>query len=403
LAVAAVLVVAAPARAEPPRLSLSPELSLGAGYDDNLFLDPAQSGATTAAPRADTIFDVHPALLARLSAGGHALALDADYLERVTVSNGELRDLLLRLDWSAPLWHHLRLSLAGLYEHYEATQFADNVFELGGAEAGLRLVWSQLWLEARYRIDARAYTDTSRNGQLDLEQWASALLHARLHRVLSGELGYRFLHLASDAANAQLDRHRLDVTLALRPIARLLLSAGYGVWTQSLPHGAPPLTPGNPGGPRVDWAHTVAVAVELRPVAWLDLFARYTLTISTSDASTGRYRVDQVLAGVAVAWDFVHQAAPPPPPFLPTVQARVVTFRAQARAGAAVAVLGDWNGWQPTPLRAIGGERYEVALELPPGRHAYSFSIDGVVTVPSDAMSWVDDGFGGRNAVVDVP
>jgi hypothetical protein len=85
------------------------------------------------------------------------------------------------------------------------------------------------------------------------------------------------------------------------------------------------------------------------------------------------------------------------------VRGGVVRFRARARPGAAVAVLGDWNGWQPIALAPAGDDRFEAALPLPPGRHAYALSIDGVVVTPPDAAGYVDDGFGGKNAIVDVP
>ncbi|HEX9105340.1 MAG TPA: hypothetical protein VF997_24185, partial [Polyangia bacterium] len=74
----AVLGCATAAQAQ-TRLSLAPELSVGAGYDDNLYLDPTLTSA--APPRADAIIDVRPSLLASLVRRGHTLALDADYLE----------------------------------------------------------------------------------------------------------------------------------------------------------------------------------------------------------------------------------------------------------------------------------------------------------------------------------
>jgi hypothetical protein len=397
--VAAVVVVAATARAD-PRLSLAPALSVAAGYDDNLFLDPSLTRATP--PRADAVIDIRPSLLARLVAGGHALALDADYVERATPSNGELRDLWLRLDWSTPLWHRLRLVIGGLYEHYEATQFADNTFDLGGGEVAGRLVLERAWLEASVRVDGRAYSDLARNGQLDIETWATATAHLRLHRLLGGELSYRFLHVDSNAPTAALDRHRADLLLRLRPTAWLTAIAGYALWAQRLPHGAPPPAAGVPGDVRDDLVHAVGLSLTVRPRRWLELFARYDLIVSTSDASNGRYLLNQALAGVSVGWEFAHEPAPPPP-LLPSLRGRVVTFRARAQPGASVAVVGDWNGWLPAPLLPVGGDRFEGAYELPPGRHAFALSIDGVVTTPPVAPAFVDDGFGGKNAVVDVP
>jgi hypothetical protein len=402
VAAASLLVWAAAARAQ-TRLSLAPELSLAAGYDDNLFLDPALTGATGTTPRADAVFDIRPSLQARVAASGHLLTLDVDYGERVTTANGDLRDLWLRLGWSTPRWHRLRLSLAPSYEHYAAARFPDNTFDLAGGDASLRLVLTRAWFDAGYRILARLYSDVSRNHQLDVEHTALATAHVRLHRLLTADAAYRFVHLASNAPTAALDRHRAEVLLVVRPTSWLTASAGYAFWAQSLPRGAPPLNPTTPGGARSDLAHAVSASLSAHPLRWLDLFARYDLVVSTSDAVNGRYQRNQVIAGAVIGWSFSRESPPRPATLMPTVRGRVVTFRARARPGAAVGVVGDWNGWQPAPLAPVGGDLFEGSYELPSGRHAFALSIDGVVSVPREAPAFVDDGFGGKNAAVDVP
>jgi hypothetical protein len=392
-------VVLPTARAQ-TRLTLAPDLAVGAGYDDNLFLDPTLTSATP--PRADAIIDIRPSLLARVVGRGHTLSLAADYLERVTPSNGDLRDLWMRLAWSSPIWRRLQLAVGGIYEHYEAAQFPDNTFDLGGGEASLRVVLATAWLQAGYRVDARAYPDPTRNGQLDVEQLASASAHVRLHPLVAVDGGYRFLHVASNEPTAVLDRHRADVGVTVRPVSWLTLTAGYGLWAQSLPNGGQMPRPMQAGGPRNDLAHQVTASIGVRPRRWIELFARYDLIYSTSDGANGRYQRNQLLAGVAVGWEFAHQPALPPPPLMPSVRGRDVTFRARARAGAQVGVVGDWNDWQPAPLASVGGDLYEGTYTLPPGRHAFALSVDGTVVAAPEAPAFVDDGFGGRNAVVDV-
>jgi hypothetical protein len=387
------------------RLTLTPALSLSAGYDDNLFLDPTLSGATSR-PRADAVFDLRPSLDARLSASGHTLLFDADYGERITASNGDLRDLWLRLAWATPLWHRLRLTVGPHYEHYEAERYPDNRFDLAGAELALRLVLERAWIEAGYRLDGRFYGDSSRNHQVDQQHWALATAHLRLHRLVAVDAGYRFLQLASNAPTARLERHRADLLVEVRPTAWLTLAAGYGLWSQTLPAGAPPPNANTPGGARTDLAHAVTARVAARPLRWLELFLRYDLVVSTSDASNGRYQLNELLGGAVIGWTFAHVPAlpPPPPPWSrPLVRGRVVTFRAQAAAGARVAVVGDWNGWQPAPLWPVGADRFAASYELPAGRHAFALSVDGVVRAPSDAAGYVEDGFGAKNGIVDVP
>jgi hypothetical protein len=396
--VAAVLVTTGVAHAQ-LRLSLTPQLSVGAGYDDNLFLDANPSTPMPKQLRADAIIDVRPALTVRLTTHDHALALAAEYLERATPLNGELRDFFLHLDWASPAWHRLRLLGSGFYEHYAATQFPDNTFDLGGADAALRVVLASLYLQAGYRVGARGYSDPIRMGQLDVEQRVYSLLHARLHPILAAELSYAFLHLASNEPTAVLDRHLVELGLVLRPRASLTVSATYGLQAQSLPDGA--IQP--VGGPRHDLAHRLLVLVSVRPLRWLELFARYDLIDSGSDQATGRYHRNQVLGGIGVAWELSHERLPPPPPLRPTVNGRDVTFRARARPGAEVAIIGDWNDWTPLPLASRGGDWYEATYTLPSGRHAWALRVDRATITPPEAEAYVDDGFGGRNAIVEVP
>lgn len=72
-----------------------------------------------------------------------------------------------------------------------------------------------------------------------------------------------------------------------------------------------------------------------------------------------------------------------------------------------VAVVGDFNGWDPerNPLRDRNGDGVWTGLvALPPGLHSYMFLVDGErwVTDPR-AERTVEDGFGMRNAMITVP
>ena len=60
--------------------------------------------------------------------------------------------------------------------------------------------------------------------------------------------------------------------------------------------------------------------------------------------------------------------------------ARPVRLRLAAPASSRVAVVGDFNDWDPaaTPLRPAGdGDTWIVELRLKPGRYHYTFLIDG--------------------------
>jgi hypothetical protein len=70
-----------------------------------------------------------------------------------------------------------------------------------------------------------------------------------------------------------------------------------------------------------------------------------------------------------------------------------------------VQVAGDFNGWNPerTPLEQLSNGAWAVTLPLEPGRYEYMFVVDGARWVSDPfAVELSDDGFGARNAVLDV-
>jgi hypothetical protein len=70
-----------------------------------------------------------------------------------------------------------------------------------------------------------------------------------------------------------------------------------------------------------------------------------------------------------------------------------------------VAVAGDFNGWRPATARMRRGQGgvWTVELPLAPGRrYEYMFVVDGHWVTDPTAPASVDDGFGGRNAVLDL-
>ena len=80
-----------------------------------------------------------------------------------------------------------------------------------------------------------------------------------------------------------------------------------------------------------------------------------------------------------------------------------VQFMLVAPAATRVALVGEFNDWDPsaTPMSRAGGGAWHVALPLARGRHVYAFVVDG--------SSWVADPqaplaperwFGAQNSVV---
>jgi len=71
----------------------------------------------------------------------------------------------------------------------------------------------------------------------------------------------------------------------------------------------------------------------------------------------------------------------------------------------AVQAAGDFNGWNPTrtPLEQTSDGAWTATLPLEPGRYEYQFVVDGERWIGDPfAAEQSDDGFGSRNAILDV-
>lgn len=81
-----------------------------------------------------------------------------------------------------------------------------------------------------------------------------------------------------------------------------------------------------------------------------------------------------------------------------------VTFALSAPAAASVAVIGDFNDWNPTaiPLERSNAQ-WTVTLQLKPGRYRYSFVVDGTRWQADPATPAAMDEFGTPTSVVTVP
>ena len=83
-----------------------------------------------------------------------------------------------------------------------------------------------------------------------------------------------------------------------------------------------------------------------------------------------------------------------------------VRFTLDAPHAAHVALVGDFDGWNKAGVpmsRARDGRTWTVDVRLPPGRHAFAFSVDGGLRVDPRAPRAGDDDFGTPSSVVVVP
>jgi hypothetical protein len=79
-----------------------------------------------------------------------------------------------------------------------------------------------------------------------------------------------------------------------------------------------------------------------------------------------------------------------------------VRFVFVAPAASKVTLVGDFNSWVPTatPLRRTTTGLWSVDVPLPPGRHTYSFVVDGQLVADPNALGSADDDYGVPSSVV---
>jgi len=91
------------------------------------------------------------------------------------------------------------------------------------------------------------------------------------------------------------------------------------------------------------------------------------------------------------------------PPLVPERRGDSVVVRFSFEGAKAVAIAGDWNAWQPVPLRPLAGDEWEGAFLLESGLYHFNLLVDGWDWVVPNGVATVRDGLGGLVAVLLVP
>jgi hypothetical protein len=198
------------------------------------------------------------------------------------------------------------------------------------------------------------------------------MMDDRMHRALDGELPADAL---TPEERAELHRYRATIGTTLEPLGRL---------------------------PAIDVTSAVARRVAPRPgpvrralaagARWL--WSPRLLTLRPAYALAG------ALAVAAVISTSVLQPADPVRP----APARVlVQFRLGDAGAHEVALVGDFNGWQPEHrLHQVESGVWSVDVALAPGIYHYVFVIDGKTWRLDPLAPRVTDGFGGASSRVAV-
>lgn len=86
------------------------------------------------------------------------------------------------------------------------------------------------------------------------------------------------------------------------------------------------------------------------------------------------------------------------------VAERIVEVMLSAPHAVSVAIVGDFNGWNPQRTQLVRSSHeglWRARLKLPPGVYEYNFVIDGTTWVSDPlAKMMLSDGFGGENSVI---
>jgi hypothetical protein len=153
-----------------------------------------------------------------------------------------------------------------------------------------------------------------------------------------------------------------------------------------------------------NWLHD-----ELVQTGW-DVGARLAVTDRVSILARGGVQAEDILfwippqrtwlVGLQLRIGPSPLAAALPVPVLRSGREAVTLSLPAAELARAPAVAGTFSNWRPIPMQRRG-DRWQLALDLEPGVHEYSFvTADGTWFVPEGTPGRKPDGFGGHVAVL---
>jgi len=193
------------------------------------------------------------------------------------------------------------------------------------------------------------------------------------------------------------------VTLAIDATRTVRLSAAYALYVRSFD------VPRRSGV-----EHIARVEASWMPWRAFGFFATLEGGLARGDTAALRYERLDAMVGVRVALapaptlgdDGAETDAPSlvDGPTSPGPRAGTTHFRVAAAAGSTVAIVGSFNDWSEVRGRLAEHAPgiFEADLEVPAGRHRYHVIIDAQPARPTGAARYVDDGFGGEDAVLEV-
>jgi hypothetical protein len=404
------LSVATPAASE---WRFAPEIRLSGGNESDLVIDP---GLTRTVVPGGSFFELAPTIAARRWVGRGAMLDLGTFATVQRFFNDESRLLYAQTVWGdlyQSFHNGLRLRLSTGFDYFDDSE-RETVRRLGlGGEIGIGYVnrnWSvELWGGGRGRRypnlpvqDGRnqssTYTETSWSGATTLRVTPVERVSLRGDGILQTTV----------AADPFYDSQSWTVFTSVdaRLVSRVFLTIS-GTYQER------DFTERTSGEDR-DSYWQIGAGLRYVVVPGWTATARwgqsnYTWTDGEAEDS---YRFS-----AAIQYSWGPRDAPPPSRVDVGVLTRSsggsiqqpgpagnVRFRIRAAAAENVFVAGDFNGWSPEaePLRPTGDGWWETRVELDPGSYEYAYVIDGEWTTPPEAKLIVEDGFGGRNGILEV-
>lgn len=376
-------------------------LSVSSGHESERLLE---STSTPVAVPAEYYTGLQPGLMLTRRLGPRA-RLTMDAALSVERFYGEWNSLLAggagNVELARRVGDRWRLRVAANSEYFsDSVDPAFNRFRVAG-EAGLGVVGRRGWIELTTGLQNRRFpnvhTVDQRGQALDFSELAGSigvggqLRPARwleLSALVNGQnTGARDPAYDNRAVRAQGSVRFLKLAPLRADATVVAQRRWYSGWTDTYDHQSAGLT----------CPLTAGVDVSLRYAR-----VRYDNPFDDTDRS---WRVSLVLTWWSVGYSAMAAPVVPPPASVPPLHAGDKRlFRFLAPGAHDVALVGDFNGWNPVvdPMAPSENGWWQVWVSLPSGSHQYAYWVDGAMMTPPESLVTVDDGFGGRNGVVHV-
>jgi hypothetical protein len=288
--------------------------------------------------------------------------------------------------------------VGGGYRYFRFTPFEDDWFHEPHAHAGLILTPRTHTVRMIYEYAHRLLPDLDEGHEG--EHAALLSWNVLLGRIVDLGAGLRYARVRGSEAWMRLDELRAEVHVAFR---WRMLDGGVAYL------------------PAVLWIEQAGMGVSHRAALWFGVtypdWLRFGLDYSIERLDELHelrpevpYERHLFLFSVSVKWGVsTHEPLEDGEPEEPgdpqgiAVTADSVVFTVRAEDASSVSLVGSHDGWQEPgqPFEGPDGDgMWMLETTLPPGTHEVAYVIDGETVTPPSAELTVEDGFGGRNAVV---